>query len=52
MLSLRGFMFERVYLGPHTAQEHERARETVRKIFDSLAVAATPRTRSSTISPA
>ena len=37
MLSLRGFMFERVYLGPHTAQEHERARETVRKIFDHLA---------------
>ena len=37
MLSLRTFMFERVYLGPHTAQEHERARETVRKIFDYLA---------------
>jgi dGTPase len=37
MLSLRAFMFERVYLGPHTAQEHERARETVRKIFDHLA---------------
>jgi dGTPase len=37
MLSLRSFMFERVYLGPHTAQEHERARETVRKIFDHLA---------------
>jgi dGTPase len=37
MLSLRSFMFERVYLGPHTAQEHERARETVRKIFDQLA---------------
>jgi dGTPase len=37
MLSLRGFMFERVYLGPHTAQEHERARETVREIFDHLA---------------
>ena len=37
MLSLRGFMFERVYLGPHTAQEHERARETIRKIFDFLA---------------
>jgi dGTPase len=37
MLSLRSFMFERVYLGPHTAQEHERARETVRKIFDFLA---------------
>jgi dGTPase len=37
MLSLRGFMFERVYLGPHTAQEHERARATVREIFDHLA---------------
>jgi dGTPase len=37
MLSLRSFMFERVYLGPHTAQEHERARETVRDIFDHLA---------------
>ena len=37
MLSLRGFMFERVYLGPHTVQEHERARETVREIFDHLA---------------
>jgi dGTPase len=37
MLSLRSFMFERVYLGPHTAQEHERARETVREIFDHLA---------------
>jgi dGTPase len=37
MLSLRGFMFERVYLGPHTAEEHDRARETVRTIFDHLA---------------
>jgi dGTPase len=37
MLSLRSFMFDRVYLGPHTAQEHARARETVRKIFDHLA---------------
>jgi dGTPase len=36
MLSLRGFMFERVYLGPHTAQEHARARETIRRIFDHL----------------
>jgi dGTPase len=33
MLSLRGFMFERVYLGPETRPEHERARETIRKIF-------------------
>jgi dGTPase len=37
MLSLRAFMFERVYLGPHTRDEHERARETVRAIFDHLA---------------
>jgi dGTPase len=37
MLSLRSFMFERVYLGPHTVQEHERARKTVREIFDHLA---------------
>jgi dGTPase len=36
MLSLRGFMFERVYLGPHTVQEHARARETIRRIFDHL----------------
>jgi dGTPase len=37
MLSLRSFMFERVYLGPHTAAEHARARETIRAIFDHLA---------------
>jgi dGTPase len=37
MLSLRRFMFERVYLGPHTAEEHTRAREAVRRIFDQLA---------------
>ena len=37
MLSLRHFMFERVYLGPHTVEEHTRARETVRKIFGQLA---------------
>ena len=36
MLSLRSFMFERVYLGPHTRPEHERAREVVRRIFDHL----------------
>ena len=27
MLSLRAFMFERVYLGPETRPEHERARD-------------------------
>jgi dGTPase len=37
MLSLRAFMFERVYLGPVTRPEHERARATIRRIFDSLA---------------
>ena len=37
MLSLRTFMFDRVYLGPHARREHERARETIRKIFDHLA---------------
>jgi dGTPase len=37
MLSLRSFMFEHVYLGPHTSGEHARVTETVRKIFDHLA---------------
>jgi dGTPase len=36
MLSLRDFMFERVYLGPHTSAEHERARGVVRRIFEHL----------------
>ncbi len=36
MLSLRAFMFERVYLGPQAAPEHERAHEVVRAIFDAL----------------
>jgi dGTPase len=36
MLALRTFMFEHVYLGPHARGEHERARTTVRRIFDSL----------------
>jgi len=36
MLSLRSFMFERVYLGEHAATEHRRAREVVRRIFDHL----------------
>ena len=35
MLSLRAFMFERVYLGPETRPEHERARETIRRIYES-----------------
>jgi dGTPase len=37
MLSLRSFMFERVYLGPHSRGEHERAAAVVRRIFDNLA---------------
>jgi dGTPase len=37
MHSLRSFMFERVYLGPHARLEHERAHATVRRIFDHLA---------------
>src|SRR5205823_2700672 len=37
MLSLRRFMFENVYLGPHARGEQERARATVRRIFDHLA---------------
>jgi dGTPase len=36
MLALREFMFERVYLGPHAQLEHERARATVRRIFEHL----------------
>jgi dGTPase len=36
MLSLRSFMFEHVYLGPHAREEHERAAATVRRIFDHL----------------
>jgi dGTPase len=36
MLSLRSFMFERVYLGPHARGEHDRARLTTRRIFDAL----------------
>ncbi len=42
MLSLRDFMFARVYLGPHTAEEHERARAAVRRIFDHLAERGDP----------
>jgi dGTPase len=36
MDSLRTFMFEQVYLGPHARLEQERARATVRRIFDHL----------------
>jgi len=37
MLALRSFMFERVYLGPIAASEHERATTTVQRIFEHLA---------------
>jgi dGTPase len=36
MLSLRSFMFERVYLGPHVRDEHERARAAIQSIFERL----------------
>src|SRR4051794_20645605 len=36
MLSLRSFMFEHVYLGPEAKVEHERARETVARIYRHL----------------
>jgi dGTPase len=36
MLSLRAFMFDRVYLGPHVEPEHRRANEVVRAIFARL----------------
>jgi len=36
MLALRAFMFERVYLGPQVAPEHERAHEVVHAIFEHL----------------
>jgi len=34
--SLRTFMFDRVYLGEHVRDEHERAHRVVRRIFDGL----------------
>jgi dGTPase len=36
MLSLRAFMFDRVYLGPHVEPEHRNAHEVVRAIFERL----------------
>ncbi len=36
MLSLRSFMFDRVYLGPETSPEHARAHEAIGRIFDHL----------------
>ena len=37
MLSLRAFMFEHVYLGPHVEPQHRQAERTVRLIFTRLA---------------
>ena len=37
MLALRTFMFDRVYLGPHTEEQHEQAREVVARVFNHLA---------------
>jgi dGTPase len=37
MLSLRSFMFERVYLGPQVEPQHRRAEQVVRAIFARLA---------------
>ena len=36
MLSLRSFMFERVYLGEHARGEHVKAHDSIRKIVDHL----------------
>ena len=36
MLSLRAFMFERVYLGPQAAPEHEKAHDVITAIFGHL----------------
>ena len=36
MLSLRAFMFDRVYLGPQVEPEHRRAREVIRRVFDHV----------------
>ncbi len=36
MLSLRSFMFERVYLGPETRPEHARARDVIGLIYEHL----------------
>jgi dGTPase len=36
MLALRAFMFERVYMRPESAAEHERIRATIGRIFEHL----------------
>jgi dGTPase len=42
MLSLRSFMFERVYLGPEARREHERAHAAIRRIYEHLAARGDP----------
>jgi dGTPase len=42
MLSLRAFMFERVYLGEHARGEHEKAHRTIRRIFEHEAAKGSP----------
>jgi dGTPase len=42
MLSLRSFMFDQVYLGPHSRAEHERAHAVVRAIVEHLAASGRP----------
>jgi dGTPase len=42
MLSLRRFMFERVYLGPQVEAEHRRAHDVVRRIFEHLVYRGEP----------
>jgi dGTPase len=37
MLALRSFMFERVYLGPHTRTQHEQAQAVVQRLFGHFA---------------
>ncbi len=36
MLSLRSFMFDRVYLGEHARSEHVRARHVIARVFEHL----------------
>ena len=42
MLSLRAFMFERVYAGPQVEAEHRRAREVIHRIFDHVIAGGDP----------
>ena len=48
MLSLRSFMFERIYLGEHARGEHVRAYRVIGRIFEHLVARGDEPTRSST----